>query len=313
MHLQASPIDDDSAARPGRAREPRRCRYLMCRPTYFTVDYAINPWMDPTVPVDRDLAVAQWERLRACYLDLGHVVETIEPLPELPDMVYAANGATVIGDRVLTARFRHPQRAAEGPAYAQWFRDHGFTSVQEAEAVNEGEGDYLVTGRWVLAGNGFRTDPGSHAEAARLFDRPVVGLDLVDPRFYHLDTALTVLGGEEIAYYPAAFAPASRALLHDLFPDALLATAADADVLGLNATSDGRHVVLPAAATRLAARIRERGYETIGIDLSELLKGGGSVKCCTLELHPKVPAGRSATVSPGVPLEQRLRQQVSVL
>src|SRR5689334_6352305 len=109
MHLQSRPIDDDNLARPGHAREPRRCRYLMCRPTYFAVDYAINPWMDPTAPVDRDLAVAQWERLRACYLDLGHVVETIEPLPDLPDMVYAANGATVIGDRVLTARFRHPE------------------------------------------------------------------------------------------------------------------------------------------------------------------------------------------------------------
>jgi N-dimethylarginine dimethylaminohydrolase len=35
----------------------------MCRPTYFAVDYAINPWMDPTKPVDVDRAVAQWTSL----------------------------------------------------------------------------------------------------------------------------------------------------------------------------------------------------------------------------------------------------------
>jgi N-dimethylarginine dimethylaminohydrolase len=72
-----------------------RRSYLMCRPTYFTVEYAINPWMDTGRPVDTARAVAQWERLRDVYLDLGHDVQLVEPLPGLPDMVYAANGATV--------------------------------------------------------------------------------------------------------------------------------------------------------------------------------------------------------------------------
>ena len=57
-------------------------------------------------------------------------------------------------------------------------------------------------------------------------------------------------------------------------------------VLGLNAVSDGRNVVLPADATGFAEQLRDAGFRPIGIDLSELLKGGGSVKCCTLEVHP---------------------------
>jgi N-dimethylarginine dimethylaminohydrolase len=71
-----------------------------------------------------------------------------------------------------------------------------------------------------------------------------------------------------------------------MFPDAILAGEADAEVLGLNAVSDGRHVVLARAAARLAAQLRERGFEPVGVDLSELLKGGGGAKCCTLELRP---------------------------
>jgi len=66
----------------------------------------------------------------------------------------------------------------------------------------------------------------------------------------------------------------------------VLASPADAAVLGLNAVSDGRHVVLPVQATGLAAALRDRGYEPIGVDLSELRKAGGGPKCCTLEVRP---------------------------
>ncbi|MEU1799622.1 dimethylargininase [Streptomyces sp. NPDC019937] len=267
------------------AREARRRRYLMCRPTHFDVTYRINPWMDPAKPVDTDLAIAQWEKLRTLYLELGHRVELIDPLPGYPDMVYAANGATVIDGKVLGARFRNTERAAEGPAYLAWFRDNGFAELLDPAHVNEGEGDFLVTGSRVLAGTGFRSTPQSHAEAEEFFGRPVVSLELIDERYYHLDTALAVLSDDEVMYNPEAFSPGSRAVLEQLFPGAVLASPEDAAVFGLNAVSDGRHVVLPEAATGLARQLRERGFEPIGMDLSELLKGGGSVKCCTLEVR----------------------------
>ncbi|MCG6494433.1 dimethylargininase [Kitasatospora sp. A2-31] len=270
-----------SAATPRTAR-PRH--YLMCRPTHFTVDYSINPWMDPAKPTDGERAIAQWERLYALFLDLGHTVELIQPTPGLPDMVFAANGATVVDGTALVARFRHEQRADEAAAYVEWFRTRGYR-VQQAEFTNEGEGDYLLVGGHLLAGTGFRTDRRAHAEAERVLGRPVVTLELVDPRYYHLDTALSVLGDTEIMYYPAAFSPTSLRTLQELYPDAVLASAEDAAVFGLNAVSDGRRVVLPEAAVGLAEQLRARGFETIGIDLTELLKAGGSVKCCTLELR----------------------------
>ncbi|MDH6136272.1 N-dimethylarginine dimethylaminohydrolase [Kitasatospora sp. MAA4] len=268
-------------------RTPRPRRYLMCRPTYFDVTYSINPWMDPAKPVDSGLAVAQWERLRALYQELGYQIDLIDPLPGLPDMVYAANGATVVDGKVLGARFRNPERAAEGPAYLEWFREQGYQVTHDPIHVNEGEGDFLTTASWLLAGKGFRSVPDGHAEAQELFGRPVVGLELVDPRFYHLDTALTVLDGDEIMYYPEAFSPGSQAVLRRLFPDAILVAEEDAEVFGLNAVSDGFHVVLPEAATGVMEQLRERGFQPIGMDLSELLKGGGSVKCCTLEIRDR--------------------------
>ncbi|MFF2851559.1 dimethylargininase [Streptomyces sp. NPDC058001] len=270
----------------GRRATPRR--YLMCSPAHFKVTYSINPWMDPAKPVDVPLAVAQWEDLRDRYRSLGHTVEELVPRAGLPDMVYAANGATVVDGRVLGARFAYAEREAEAEAHLDWFRAHDYDEIHEPLHINEGEGDFAVTASYVLAGRGFRASPLSHGEAQEFFGRPVIGLDLVDPRYYHLDTALAVLddAADEVMYYPGAFSPGSRAVLERLFPDALIATEADAAALGLNAVSDGLNVLLPQAAWGLLDPLRERGFTPVAMDLSELLKGGGSVKCCTQELRP---------------------------
>ncbi|GAA2726653.1 dimethylargininase [Cellulomonas aerilata] len=268
-----------------------RRHYLMCEPTHYTVSYEINPWMDATRFTDSELAVRQWRVLRDTYLELGHTVELIDPVPGLPDMVYAANGATVVDGVVYSARFRYPERAAEGPAYQKWFADGGYVTHTAAE-TNEGEGDLLTVGDLILAGTGFRTARSSHAEAQELFGLPVVSLELVDPHYYHLDTALAVLSSDpahpQVAYYPPAFSPGSRRVLERLYPDAVIATERDAVALGLNAVSDGHHVVVAPGAVDLAQALRERGYEPIAVDTSELLKGGGGAKCCTLEIRGSV-------------------------
>jgi N-dimethylarginine dimethylaminohydrolase len=259
--------------------------YLMCPPTYFTVTYSINPWMRPDQPTDTDRAMRQWARLHEIYLELGHTVQVIDPVPGLPDMVFAANGATVIDGKVLGVKFRFAEREAEAGAYLDWFRARGYPDVRPARLINEGEGDILFTGRALIAGYGFRTDRAAHAQLEETFGVPVIGVRLVDPRFYHLDTAMCVLDDDTAAYYPAAFEDDGRAALAAHFAELIEASDSDAEVLGLNAVSDGRHVVLPAQATELAAKLAAHGFEPIGVDLSELRKSGGGPKCCTLELH----------------------------
>ncbi|MBB3662230.1 N-dimethylarginine dimethylaminohydrolase [Prauserella sediminis] len=329
-------------ALPVRVPTPRH--YLMCPPRHFAVEYSINPWMDPDQPVDAELAMRQWTTLRDTYRELGHTVDEVPPQPGLPDMVFAANSGTVVDGRVLGSRFRAPERAAEAEHFRRWFVENGFRDVTMPRQINEAEGDFVWTGRVLLAGTGFRTDPGAHAEAQEALGVPAVSLQLVDERYYHLDTALFVLSGDtagagpvdagagggagaevdagvaasgarvadsgarvaapggrvagsgagggagvgsraQIAYYPEAFSAGSRRVLRRLFPDAVIATKADAECFGLNGISDGRHVVLPIEATGLAERLTARGYEVRFVDISELRKAGGGPKCCTLEIR----------------------------
>ncbi|MFF3914477.1 dimethylarginine dimethylaminohydrolase family protein [Streptomyces sp. NPDC001852] len=222
--------------------------------------------------------VGSWRTLCDAYRRLGHVVEVVEPLPDVP---HPALAAAVVDGRVLGAPSAETDR---GSAFLRWFARNGCRAVRPASHPHAGQGDYLLVRDRLLAGHSDRTGLFSHAEAQEFLQVPVTQLTLVDPRFPHLDTALTVLCADEVMYYPGAFSPGSRAVLRRLFPDALLATEADARAHAFNAFSDGRHVLLPATATAVMGRLRSRGYEPMGLDLPALDRHWG-IKRSTLELR----------------------------
>nr|WP_222852449.1 dimethylargininase [Streptomyces piniterrae] len=293
-----------------RVPAPTPRRYLLCEPRHFEVQYSINPWMREDTPVDTARAGRQWEALVSAYREHGHTVETVAPVPGLPDMVFAANSALVVGGRVFGSYFQAPQRRPESAEYETWFKAAGY-DVYRPESLCEGEGDLVPAGRHILAGTGFRTTREAHAEVQEFFGVPTIGLQLVDPYFYHLDTALFVLdegettteetaatqgtpatgganaatGRANIAYYPDAFSPGSRAVLRRLFPDAVIASRDDAMAFGLNSVSDGRHVFIAPGAVGLIDQLTHRGYVPVPVDLSEFHKAGGGIKCCTQEIR----------------------------
>ena len=281
-----------AATRPAASptRTATRRSYLMCRPEYFTVSYAINPFMHPDEPTDTALAVRQWDALRDVYRGLGHEVEFLAPVPGLVDMVFAANGGFTVDGRAYLASFAYPERRPEADSFRAWFAAHGF-ETHEPASVNEGEGDFAFAGGVILAGHGFRSTADSHTELARVFGREVLSLRLVDERFYHLDVALTVLdsaatgGPARIAYLPSAFDEAGQALLAERFPGSIIVSEREAAILALNSVSDGRNVVVAQDAHDYIAALAGAGYNPVPVDLSELLKSGGGVKCVSQELR----------------------------
>jgi N-dimethylarginine dimethylaminohydrolase len=271
---------------------PARTRhYLMCPPEWFGVAYRINPWMHPGRPVHMGRAMAQWQQLRTLLEAGGHRVDVVDPVHGLPDMVFAANSAVVVGDRALAAHMAFPERRGEERPYRQWLSEHGVSDLRVAEHPFEGEGDVAFADGVALAGYGQRSAFESHIELAEVVDRDVVSLELVDPRWYHLDMALAALDERTIAYYPEAFGSESRRLLAWRWPDAVRATRADAMAFGLNLVSDGHRVLVPRRAHQLIRVLRSSGYDVVPVDVSELHRAGGSAKCCVLELHPPRAVG----------------------
>jgi N-dimethylarginine dimethylaminohydrolase len=259
---------------------------LMCPPTHFDVEYEINPWMHRDNRVDRQLAFAQWQALHDIYTQkLGWRVHLLPPLPNLPDLVFTANGGLVLGGRVVLPCFRHPERQAETPVFEAWFREQGFDVLKAPIHDFEGEGDALLWNDVLFAGYPWRSDKLSHGALADSLGIKVVSLQLSDARFYHLDTAFTVVNTRTVAMYAPAFTRESVEQVQRIVPHVILAADADAMGYGLNALSDGEHIVLSDRATGLIDEYRRLGLDVWPTPIGEFQKSGGGVKCLSLELR----------------------------
>ncbi len=259
---------------------------LMCAPDFFDIEYEINPWMHEENPVVHAKAAQEWKGLYEIYSQqLGWDVKLVEPASGLPDMVFTANGAFVYKGKVVLPNFRQPDRQPETERFKQWFESAGYTDFYLPKYDFEGEGDALLWNDVLFAGYPWRSDRPSHKEVADYLGIKVVSLQLVDARFYHLDTAFTVINADTVALYPKAFTAKSVAAVRKLVPHVIEATDEDALAYGLNAMSDGKSIVIPEGAQPLIQRYRQLGLQVIPTPIGEFQKSGGGVKCLTLELR----------------------------
>jgi len=259
---------------------------LMCPPDFFDVEYEINPWMHIDNPVNHDLAREQWQALHTIYTDrLGWNVNLLPPVPHLPDMVFTANGGLVIDGKVALPRFRQPERQDETRQFQAWFEEQDYAAVFMPRHDFEGEGDALLWNDVIFAGYPWRTDKPAHREIADFFGLRVVGVQLADPRFYHLDTALTIVDGSTVALYPPAFTEEGVRTIRSLVPTVIEATDRDAMAYGLNAISDGSSIVLSDRSVDLIRTYRALGMDVHPTPITEFQKSGGGVKCLSLELR----------------------------
>jgi len=280
-------------------RSPAKPRFLMCAPKHFAVTYAINPWMDP-IEWARDaqkLAAEsrrEWELLRQSLLASGAEVELVPPRAGMPDMVFTANAAVVLDGKVLLSRFRHRERQLEQPEFAKAFRaleTRGILDVVRelpSGLVLEGAGDCIWDPSRSLfwMGYGQRSDAGARGKVEEVFGVEVMPIELVDPRFYHLDTAMCALSGGEVIYLPSAFSPASRdAFEARVAPYArIVVSDDDACQLAANAVCIDDTLLLSGCSDHLRAQLQERGYRVIANSLSSFLRSGGAAFCLTLRL-----------------------------
>jgi len=263
-------------------------RILMCPPDHYNVEYEINAWMRITRTPDQNLAKKQWDALYTLLsVRLGVDVELISGHAGLPDMVFTANAGIVDGGRFIPSRFRHVERQGESPYYERWFVSHGY-SVQPVPdyvaGTHEGEGDSLMWRDLLLCGHGHRSDVPAHCAIGGMLGRDIVALQLVDPRWYHLDTCLLPLTDDLIAYYPAAFDPESVAAIERLPGQKIKLSDNDAAQFGANAVVVGKHIIMNSGCEELMSTLRDHGMKPHATDLSEFLKAGGAAKCLSLLL-----------------------------
>lgn len=276
---------------------------LMCPPDFYGIHYEINPWMDMSRQAEHAVAVSQWHALHRHIINAGAKTSLLEPIEGLPDLVFTANAAMIYARRAdnpvrlsastdkivrptaLLSRFRHRQRQGEEPYNRRWLIDHGFDVIDVPENFSfEGAGDALFCGDTLYAGYRMRSDAAGHQQIGRMLGCRVIPVELVESRYYHLDTCFCPLTEGEAIWYPPAFDDYGQRAIREHVKSLIEVEQVEAERFACNAVVIGRHVITNTGCDNLHAALASRGYHPIATPLDEFVKAGGSAKCLTLRL-----------------------------
>lgn len=254
---------------------------LMCRPTNYSVEYVINPWMKPG-SVNQKKALAQWETIVEAFKSLQIKVNTIDQVAGVPDMVFTTDQGIVQKNKVLVSNFRYPQRQKERPHYLKWFQDNQFyPHFLPEDCFFEGNGEGLFWNSLFLMGSGFRSSKNATKHIAKALDTEVVTLELINPKLYHLDMCLLPLNDNTVFYFDQAFSNSSKQLLKKMVPQLLPLDEKEVHNFAANSVVTDHHVVMAQGNPKFKLTLENLGYRTIELNVSEFMKAGGGIHCLT--------------------------------
>lgn len=262
-------------------------KVLMCPPDYFSIKYEINPWMHLENNVNPVKAKQEFLNLKRVYQNLGVDVLEIPQDKYLPDMVYAANFGFPKNNIFIKSNFKFIHRKKESEIIKTFFEKLGFKIKELPENIKfEGQGDLLTNGKNYFFGWGKRSEYGAKKYLADFLGSEIIDFKLIDPYYYHLDTCFAPLDKETVVINPKAFEQKDLDKINNLFPNIIFVNPADNKLLACNLVVIGKIIVVgKGISNKLKNDFKKYGYTAIETPTYEFIKGGGSVKCLTLEFY----------------------------
>lgn len=260
---------------------------FMCPPNFLEFEYVINPWMKEDTNYDKELAMRQWTELYNLYLSLvpDHI-NSVKPKEGLLELCFFGDSVFTYKNKAVFSRFATEERYDETAYVIEKITELGFEGHRVPEDVlYEGSGETLLWKNKILVGYGQRSNGKIKNYLAETLDAEVIGLKLIDPKYYHLDTALFPVSDNLIAYYKDAFSEDSIHILENLDCELLEVSKESAESFALNSIALNDHIIVHYEAKKFIKRLKDRGFIVKTVDVSEFIKFGGGLKCLTFQQY----------------------------
>jgi len=258
---------------------------VLCKPNFFRIEYEINPWMKVEKKSDASKAFKQWKLLLSKFKRNNVKISLINPIKDLPDMVFTANAGLYIkkNNSIIISKFKYKERQGESIYFEEFFSKKNIKIIK-TKLDFEGAGDALFFMNKLIGGYGFRTDFLVYKEIKEYLQCEIIEVELIDSRFYHLDTCFCPLNNKDYLIYPKAFSEESLSRIRKLGGREIIVCEQDAVKFACNAVCVEDKVILPEGCGDTYDKLNRCGYNVIPVCMSEFLKSGGACKCLTLEI-----------------------------
>ncbi|WP_110943252.1 dimethylarginine dimethylaminohydrolase family protein [Virgibacillus senegalensis] len=260
---------------------------FVCKPTYMEITEIINETQRHYVNsnIDVDLAMEQHEVFARTLEEHGAEVVRLEPQHQLNEQVFTRDIGFCIGEDLFLSEMNTQIRGAEVDALKQTLQKEDISYQHPFLQSIEG-GDVMVDRDKVWVGISKRTT----MEAVETLksklgnDYQVTPLP-IDEGILHLDCAFNILSPDWALVYPDAFTPEDYQKLEEYY-QLIEVTAAEQFSMGTNVLSIGdRKVISMPQNQDVNEKMRHAGFQVIEVEFSEIIKSGGSFRCCSLPVY----------------------------
>lgn len=280
------------------ARPTTMRRALLIRPNAFGFAHESatdNTYMDAAVHIDRQRACDQHQKLVEMIEGLGVPCDVFDSMAHTPDAVYPNNVFGFTSDRFIIGHMLHPVRQAEAlhPEITRCFSEsrHHLDLSRQA-GICELTGSLIIdhARKIGFVGTSQRCDVIGAKAMQEAFHLNAVYHVPLHPREYHTNIALSVLAGKGIVIAPSGFHdPADAQAIAECYGSHALVISEDeknAFVGNCLAITEDALMMSAHAYRHLKNKdfFGKIGMEIVPVDVSELEKGGGSLRCLIAEI-----------------------------
>ncbi|MCM3760813.1 dimethylarginine dimethylaminohydrolase family protein [Alkalihalobacillus oceani] len=263
---------------------------IMCQPQYMTIRDVINEtqkkFKNEGIHIMK--ALEQHEHfvntLRAHHVD----VVLLPANEQFPEQVFTRDIGFTLGQTIFVAEMAHDIRQGEENFLKDWLKKEKISYYNLIGDKIEG-GDIIIDRDTIYIGLSNRTNQKAIDHLQHLLSQFKVVTVPFHEKYLHLDCVFNVLSPKEALFYPDAFNKKELDFLETRY-DLLEVTKEEQFTLGTNVLSIGDKKVLSLPVNQqVNKQLQERGYEVIEIDITEIIKSGGSFRCCTLPVIREEP------------------------
>ncbi|WP_186672800.1 dimethylarginine dimethylaminohydrolase family protein [Sporosarcina sp. BP05] len=260
-------------------------RVILCQPKFMSIDEVINDvqkkYEDENINIE--LAMKQHKEFEELLVKHGVEVIKLPSSAKFPEQVFTRDIGFTVGDDIFVAEMASDIRKGEEEALEEWLDDEDI-SFQTTTNKVEG-GDVIIDRGTLYVGISSRTS----IEAAEKLNVDLPDYTIIpvsfDEKYLHLDCVFNILSPEVGLIYPQAFEPDIVEMLAATYK-LIEVSEEEQFTMGTNVLSIGGKKVFSLPQNKqVNAQIRARGFEVIEVDFSEIIKSGGSFRCCSMPVN----------------------------
>ncbi|HWO96764.1 MAG TPA: dimethylarginine dimethylaminohydrolase family protein [Bacillus sp. (in: firmicutes)] len=261
---------------------------VLCEPQYMTIREVINETQKHFKDVGIHIAKAMEQHKQFVQTLRNHGINVIllPPLERYPEQVFTRDIGFTLGQTVFVAEMASDIRQGEEGILKEWLEKEHIPFYNLKKDQIEG-GDVIIDRNTIYVGVSNRTNEKAiHHLQELLPDYEVISVPFTE-KYLHLDCVFNILSPDEALIFPGVIEDEVAALLSSRY-DLIEVTEEEQFTLGTNVLSIGHKKVLSLPVNKAVNKqLRARGYEVIEVDITEIIKSGGSFRCCTLPIMRK--------------------------